>query len=147
MIAAYGPLGALSIDPRPYIIAAHTLIAYPFAVRSMLNGLSKMDPDVLDASDTLGATGLKKFLKVELPLLKPSLATAIALSFAISIGEFAATNLLYRGRYATLTVFLFLMIGGRKFIAAGAAAMLLCLISLIAFLVIVKFGEDISASL
>ncbi len=146
MIAAFGSTGILSIDPRPLIIIAHTIIAYPFATRTILNGYSKIDPDLLNISDVLGASNRSKFLKVELPLLKPSLATSLVLAFAISAGEFAATNLLYRSKYATLTVFLFLMIGARKFLVAGAAASLLSIITFIAFFIIARMGEDISSS-
>jgi len=147
MISTFGLSGILFIDPRPLIIIAHTIIAYPFATRTVLNGYSKIDPDLIDISDILGASKLIRFIKVELPLLKPSLATSLVLAFAISAGEFAATNLLYRSSYATLTVFLYLMIGARKFLAAGAAAALLSLITFVAFFVITRMGEDISSSL
>lgn len=147
MIAAFGSLGILMIDPRPLIIIAHTIIAYPFTTRTVLNGYSKIDPDLIDMSEVLGASKLTRFIRVELPILKPSLATSLILAFAISAGEFAATNLLYRSSYATLPVFLFLMIGARKFLAAGAAAALLSLITFVAFFLITRIGEDISSSL
>ena len=147
MVASYGKLGLLSMDPRPIIVAAHTIIAYPFATRTLLNGLTKIDPEVVNAARTLGAEGIFRIKKVDIPLIKPSIISAIALSFSISVGEFAATSILYRGKYATLTIFLYLMIGARKFIVANAAAFLLILMTLLTFIIIVKSGEDISASI
>ncbi|MEX2690400.1 MAG: ABC transporter permease [Candidatus Njordarchaeum guaymaensis] len=145
IISAFGPLGILATDPRPLIIIAHTFIAYPFSTRALLNGLYKLDPEILDAAKVLGASTAQRIKKIDIPLIAPSIALAVALAFATSLGEFASTTLLYRGSYATLTVLLYLMVAGRKFITAGAAALLLVFLSFVTFLIILKTGEELSS--
>ncbi len=144
MILTFGSIGFLYQDTRPLIIASHITIAYPFTTRSIMNGLSKIDPFIRESAETLGADPLNRFKKVDLPLLSPSIAVGLSLAFATSLGEFAATNILYRGNYPTLTVLIFVMLGGRQFTAASAAAFLLIILSLAVFLVVVKYSEELS---
>ena len=143
MILAFGSIGVLYQDTRPLIIASHIMIAYPFTTRSILNGLSKIDPYVIESAETLGAKPLKRFVKVDVPILSPSLAVATSLAFATSLGEFAATNILYRGNFPTLTVLIYVMLSGRRFVSASAAAFILITMSFLVFLAIRKYAEEL----
>jgi thiamine transport system permease protein len=93
------------------IPVAHALIAFPFVTRTLLPALRSQPPDLAAAAATLGAGPLRTFLRVELPLLAPSLAVATAFAFAISLGEFGATLLLSRPEYATLSTAIFDRLG------------------------------------
>lgn len=145
IILGFGSIGWLYQDTRPLILASHIIIAYPFVTRAALNGLTRLDPDILHSSEIMGVYGIKRFLKIDLPIIAPSLTVGAALAFATSLGEFAATNILYRGNYPTLTVLLFLMIAGRRFVVASAAAAMLIYLSLLSFIMIIKSGEDLSS--
>ncbi|MGQ4892436.1 MAG: ABC transporter permease [Candidatus Njordarchaeia archaeon] len=145
MILAFGSIGFLYSDTRPLIVSSYVIMAYPFTTRSTLNGLSKLDPTLLESAEILGAWGWKRFLKVDLPILAPSIAVGAALAFATGLGEFAATSILYRRNFPTITVLMYLMITGRRFIVASAAATILILMSFMAFLVIMKFGESLES--
>ena len=145
MILAFGSIGFLYSDTRPLIISSYVIMAYPFTTRSTLNGLSKLDPTLLESAEILGAHGWNRFLKVDLPILAPSIAVGAALAFATGLGEFAATSILYRRNFPTLTVLMYLMITGRRFIVASAAATILILMSFAAFLIIMRFGESLES--
>jgi molybdate transport system permease protein len=60
----------------------------PFAVQPLAASLSAIDPRLIAASETLGASRLRTFLRVIAPLSLPGLITAVALSFAHTMGEF-----------------------------------------------------------
>jgi len=90
---------------------AHALIAFPFVTRTLLPALRSQPASLAGAAATLGAGPLRTLLRVELPLLAPSLAVATAFAFAISLGEFGATLLLSRPEYATLSTAIFDRLG------------------------------------
>lgn len=90
---------------------AHALIAFPFVTRTLLPALRSQPANLAGAAATMGAGPLRTLLRVELPLLAPSLAVATAFAFAISLGEFGATLLLSRPEYATLSTAIFDRLG------------------------------------
>ncbi len=92
---------------RWVLIIAHTLIAYPFVVRSVLSVLRAIDPRLREAAAVLGAGPARTLVAVDLPLIAPALAVGATFAFAISMGEFAATVLLARPEWPTMPVVIF----------------------------------------
>jgi thiamine transport system permease protein len=90
---------------------AHTLIAFPFVTRSLLPTLRSLPNNLIGAATTLGASPMRVLLRVELPLLTPSLITAASFAFAISLGEFGATLVIQSERFATLPIAIFDRLG------------------------------------
>lgn len=72
-------------------VIACTVVALPLMVRSVRLSLDNVDPKLEHAASTLGASPLKVFLTITLPLTIPGIITGTMLSFARSLGEFGAT--------------------------------------------------------
>nr|WP_212733971.1 MULTISPECIES: molybdate ABC transporter permease subunit [Vibrio] len=72
-------------------VVACIVVALPLMVRSVRLSLDSVDPKLEHAASTLGASPLKVFLTVTLPLTVPGIITGTMLSFARSLGEFGAT--------------------------------------------------------
>jgi molybdate transport system permease protein len=70
------------------ILLASIIFSIPFMVQPLQNGLKLIPENLREASYTLGKSKLTTFFKVLVPNIKPSLITAIALTFAHCIGEF-----------------------------------------------------------
>ncbi|HDI73755.1 MAG TPA: ABC transporter permease [Candidatus Korarchaeota archaeon] len=66
----------------------------PFMVLPLYANLEKLDKSLLEASYTLGATPMKTFLKVTLPLSMPGIASGTILVFVPAIGEFIVPSML-----------------------------------------------------
>ncbi len=111
------------------LIAAYTIGAYPFIVRSVLPALRALPLEILEAARVCGATEFQVFWFVTLPLLRPALSTGIAFAFASVIGEFSATLVLSRPEWATLTTVIYTKLGrpGQLGEASAVAVMLLLL--------------------
>jgi molybdate transport system permease protein len=60
----------------------------PFAVQPFATAFALVDRRLLAASSTLGASKLRTFFRVIVPLSLPGLITGAALSFAHTLGEF-----------------------------------------------------------
>lgn len=72
-------------------VVACVVVALPLMVRSVRLSLESVDPKLEHAASTLGASPVKVFLTITLPLTIPGIITGTMLSFARSLGEFGAT--------------------------------------------------------
>ncbi len=73
------------------VIVATTFVAMPFLVISVEGALRNLDPRFEGAAATLGAGRWTVLRRVTLPLVAPSLAAGLALTWARALGEFGAT--------------------------------------------------------
>ncbi|HEY6378881.1 MAG TPA: ABC transporter permease [Candidatus Dormibacteraeota bacterium] len=72
-------------------VMAEAFVAFPFLVITVEAGLRQADPGYEEVAATLGARPWRRFWRVTLPLIKPSLLAGAALAWARALGEFGAT--------------------------------------------------------
>jgi len=72
-------------------IVAATIGALPLVVKSARAAFEGVDPVLMDAARSLGASPLRAFLTVRLPLSSRGLVAGVALAFARSLGDFGIT--------------------------------------------------------
>ncbi len=123
------------------IILAHTVIAYPFVIRSVTGVLEKIKPSLSHAAMSLGASPLQVFISIEMPLLKGAVMTGGAFAFALSIGELNATILLARGSTVTIPLALYRFIGSYHFYRACALGTVLIFLTFGVFAAMEKLGS------
>lgn len=83
---------------------AHTLVAFPFVVRSLTPALQSIQPRLRDAAAILGASPREVFRLIDLPMIGRAVFVAAVFAFTISIGEFGATALISRPEYPTVPI-------------------------------------------
>ena len=128
----------------PLLIAAYTLLATPLIVRSVLPALRAVPGNVQQAARTLGASQSGMWRTVMLASVLPALRGGAALSLATVLGEFAATLVLTRPEWATLSTGMYERLGrpGEQNLGeACALATLLMLLALGVFSVLGGKGE------
>ncbi len=123
------------------IVIIHALISFPFSVRSIYGALSQLDASLVEASLGMGAGRMRTFLHIDLPLIKGGITAAAVFSFALSLGELAASYMLYGGTYVTIPIYIYRYIGGYQFGSAAAMGTVLMVVSATAFLLIEKAGS------
>jgi spermidine/putrescine transport system permease protein len=69
----------------------HILIALPFVILTMNARLETFDFSTLEAARDLGASPMRTFRDITLPLIRPSVIGAALLAIALSLDEFVAT--------------------------------------------------------
>jgi thiamine transport system permease protein len=114
------------------IVVSQAALAFPFVLQTTTVALRSHSPTLRSAALTLGATRWAVFRTIDLPLLRSALIGGALFAFALSLGEFAATNFLYIPTYTTLVVELYLLDTVRHVGAAAAAGGLLVVLSLVA---------------
>ncbi|WP_299815992.1 molybdate ABC transporter permease subunit [uncultured Jannaschia sp.] len=93
-----GPLGAV-LEPLSLGLAfrwtgaalAAGIMGFPLIVRAIRLAIESVDPKLEEAAATLGASPLRVWLTVTLPLAAPGLLAGATLGFAKAFGEFGAT--------------------------------------------------------
>ncbi|MGW4199960.1 ABC transporter permease [Streptomyces sp. NPDC004726] len=83
---------------------AQALVGVPFVVRVMLPVLRAVDGRLREAAAVLGASPLRAWREVDLPLVRRALMIAAGFAFAVSLGEFGATVFIARPDSPTLPV-------------------------------------------
>lgn len=70
---------------------AAAIMGFPLMVRAIRLAIEAVDPGLEDAAATLGASRLRVFVTVTLPLVLPGIISGAVLGFAKALGEFGAT--------------------------------------------------------
>lgn len=70
---------------------AVAVVSFPLMVRSIRLALEGVDKKLEQAARTLGASPLRVFMTITLPLTIPGILTGTILAFARALGEFGAT--------------------------------------------------------
>lgn len=116
---------------------AHTLIAIPFVVRSVLPALRNIPPHVQEAAQVLGASPVQVWRHIDLPLMSRGLIVGATFAFTVSMGEFGASLFVAR-QTQTMPLVIFRLLGQPgstnygQAIAMSVLLMLVCAVSFVA---------------
>ncbi len=128
---------------------AHSLIALPFVVRTILPAIQGIPNSLREAASVMGAKPWKVIREIDLPILLRAVIVSLAFSFTISLGEFGASSFLANARTPTIPVTIFRYIsqpGALNYGQALAMSTLLLLTSAAGSLLIEKIrlpGEEL----
>jgi len=70
----------------------------PFVILAIYSSIQRLNPEIREASEDLGAPSWKTFMRVTLPLTLPGVAAGAVFVFVLSIGNFITPDLLGGGR-------------------------------------------------
>ena len=79
-------------------VLAAAVGSLPLVVRSIRIGLDSIDPNLISAARTLGASPVRVILTVVLPLAAPGIIAGAMLGFARSLGDYGATQMVAGSR-------------------------------------------------
>jgi putative spermidine/putrescine transport system permease protein len=126
---AFAPLGLN--DGYAGLILAHTTLAAPFVVVTVLATLSGFDRTLLRAAASLGSPPLTTFRRVTLPLILPGVLSGAVFAFAASFDEVVVALLIAGPGQRTLPRQMFAGINDNISLTIAAAATMLIAISLV----------------
>lgn len=86
------------------VLIAHTLVAFPFVVRSLLPVLQAIKPNLREAAAMLGASPAQVWREIDLPIIGRAILVGAVFAFTISMGEFGATSFIIRPNSGFLTL-------------------------------------------
>ena len=126
------------------VLIASVLFSLPFMVQPLHNGLRQLPESFREAAYTLGKSKRITFFKVLLPNIKPSIITAIALTFAHTIGEFGIVLMVggnMPGETRVASIAIYDEVQALNFDVANTYAMILFVISFLLLTVIYSINK------
>jgi thiamine transport system permease protein len=133
----------LNLRTSPLLLPlAHTLVAFPFVVRSLLPALRGMNPHWREAAGVMGASPARVIREIDLPIVARALLAGAVLAFTVSVGEFGATLLIARPSFPTMPVVIYRLLGAQGPLNQGqglAMSTLLMLVCTAGFVLIERF--------
>lgn len=127
------------------LVLVYVVIALPFVVRSMLVGLVSLGHSLMDAGAVSGASLWRRVVFLELPMLRPAIGNAAAISLVLATHEFSASVLVASTNTQVMGVALKdqYELGSGSIVAA--LALLMCLITGACVLVAQLLSRPIAA--
>src|ERR1700678_333738 len=110
------------------LVIGSILYSLPFAVQPFAAAFSLVDRKLLAASATLGASPLRTFCRIVVPMSVPGLVTGIALAFAHTMGEFGVVLMVggnIPGVTRTVSISIYDQVEASNYAAANGIAVLL----------------------
>lgn len=101
LLLAFGRHGLLSVVMQPLgwsvpfttaaVVMAEVFVSAPFFVQAATSAFRRVDEQLITVARTFGASPLRVFARVALPIATPGLVAGAAMSWARALGEFGAT--------------------------------------------------------
>ncbi len=133
----------LNLRASPWLLPlAHTLVAFPFVVRSLLPALRGMNPRWRQSARIMGASPARVMTEIDLPIVGRALLVGAVFAFTVSMGEFGATLLLARPAFPTMPVVIYRLLGAQGILNQGqglAMSVLLMVVCAAGFIIIERF--------
>jgi putative spermidine/putrescine transport system permease protein len=104
-------LGAMD-EPVAYqpsflaVLLGLSYIAFPYCVLTLYPSLTRLDREVTEAAQTLGASPWRTFWTVVVPISRPVILAGFLLVFVFTLGSYLIAALLGRPEHWTLSVFI-----------------------------------------
>jgi putative spermidine/putrescine transport system permease protein len=88
----------------PAVLLGLTYLAFPYTVLMLYPPLSRLDPELTEAARTMGASPVRSFFTVVVPLLRHAILAGLIMVFVFVLGAYLIPQILGRPQHWTLSV-------------------------------------------
>ena len=141
-------------NKRPILLSGTMLIMVvalvirrlPYTIRSSVAILQQIPMSIEEAAISLGASKMKSFFKVTVPMMTSGIVAGAILSWVTMISELSTAIILYTGRTKTLTVSVYTEVVRGNYGIAAALSTILTALTVVSLLIFNKVngGKDLS---
>src|SRR5579864_5183148 len=130
------------------LVIGSVIYSLPFTVQPLAAAFSTVDRKFVAASATLGASRLRTFFRIILPLSVSGLLTAVALTFAHTMGEFGVVLMVggnIPGVTRTVSIDIYDQVQATNYASANQTALVLLAISFVALSLVYAWNRKVWA--
>lgn len=141
-------------NQRPLLLSGTMLIMVvalvirrlPYTIRSSVAILQQIPMSIEEAAISLGATKMKAFFRVTVPMMASGIIAGAILSWVTMISELSTAIILYTGKTKTLTIAVYTEVVRGNYGVAAALSTILTLLTVVSLLVFNKVnrGKDVN---
>jgi putative spermidine/putrescine transport system permease protein len=128
------------LDTFVALLAAHTLIVFPFMLRSVLTAVLGLREALLEASEVLGASPAYTLRRVVLPGIVPGIVAGAIFAVIVSLDQFTVSLFVTQSEQIVLPVAIYKYLFDVNDPVAAAVSTVLVLFGLLAAFVIDRLG-------
>ncbi len=131
----------------PGLVIASSLYSFPFMLQPLQNGFEGLNKNILEASYIGGKGKIETILKVVLPNIKPSILTAIVITFAHTVGEFGVVLMVggsIPGKTKVASVAIYEMVEEMDYTSANVYSAIMVAISFLVLLGVYVFNNKMN---
>ena len=128
------------------MVIALVIRRLPYTIRSSVAILQQIPMSIEEAAVSLGASKLKVFFRVTVPMMAAGIISGAILSWVTMISELSTAIILYTGRTKTLTVAVYTEVVRGNYGVAAALSTILTLLTVLSLLAFTKIngGKEFS---
>ncbi len=140
----------LSFNKKPLLLSGTALIMIisfvirrlPYTIRSSAAILHQVNISVEEAAISLGASNIKTFFKIVLPMMISGVISGAILSWVTIISELSTSIILYTGNTRTMTIATYTEVIRGNYGVAAALATILTVVTVISLLIFFKLTGE-----
>ena len=128
------------------LIVSLSIRRMPYTIRSSTAIIGQISPSIEEAAISLGASQVKTFLQITIPMMLPGVLSGAVMSWITLISELSSSVILYTSGTMTLTVAIYSEVIRSNFGNAAAYSTILTLTSILSLLIFFKVSgsKDLS---
>ena len=128
------------------MVVALVIRRLPYTIRSSVAILQQIPMSIEEAAISLGATKMKAFFRITVPMMRAGIVSGAILSWVTMISELSTAIILYTGRTKTLTIAIYTEVIRGNYGTAAALSTILTILTLVSSLLFNKLngGNDLS---
>jgi len=128
------------------MVSALVIRRLPYTIRSSVAILQQIPMSIEEASLSLGASKMKTFFKITMPMMSAGIISGAILSWVTLISELSTAIILYTTKTQTLTISIYTEVIRGNYGIAAALSTVLTLLTVVSILIFMKVskGDDLS---
>jgi iron(III) transport system permease protein len=142
LVLAFGRKPLVLTGTMGIMIVSMCIRRLPYTVRSSVATLQQIPIAVEEASISLGASKLKTFLAITVPMMGNGIISGAILSWVSIITELSSSIILYNARTITLTLAIYNFVSRGTYGPAAATSAILTVFTVISLLLFMKFSKS-----
>lgn len=140
----------LSFNKKPLLLSGTAFIMIisfvirrlPYTIRSSAAIVHQISISVEEAAISLGASNIKTFFKITLPMMLPGVISGAILSWVTIISELSTSIILYTGKTRTMTIAAYTEVIRGNYGVAAALATILTIITVVSLLIFFRLTGE-----
>jgi iron(III) transport system permease protein len=124
------------------MVVALVIRRLPYTIRSSSAILQQISISIEEAAISLGASNLKTFFKITVPMMSAGVIAGAILSWTTIITELATGIILYTGRTKTLTIAIYTEVIRGNYGIAAALSTILTILTAGSLILFMKFSKN-----
>ena len=124
------------------VLLGLSYIAFPYCVLTLYPQLTRLDPEITEAAQTLGASPWRTFWTIVVPITRPIVVACFLLVFVFTLGSYLIADFLGRPEHWTLSVFIARQASANANVPFAAAMAIFLTVLSLAVVALVGFIES-----